>query len=269
MQLDSVNIQGLHNLCVVYVERGKLAQAHSCLEHAHQLAPTEDYILRHLQIVQTRISKLKTLSGYSKEKEIAFTEFDPKEFGGGENDNTEDVVANNDGSKLIEFMKTQNPIEVADNNRVNQLPMKSASTTTTASSTSTQSKKPQTPPTQPISQHNEGPIFIDADKITSKIDNEYRPSNSGRPSSNDAADGSNRARYHLQHAQVTHRNEVDGFNGNNKIRNPNHLSSSTRSRSFSSSSKNYNKKLSGHKKTSQSMPDDLEGDRDDPSSGMS
>lgn len=82
LQLDPVNIQGLHNLCVVYVERGKLAKAQECLQHAHQLAPTEDYILRHLQIVQTRIGKLKQTAGMSKEKEIAFAEFDPKDFGG-------------------------------------------------------------------------------------------------------------------------------------------------------------------------------------------
>lgn len=82
LQLDPVNIQGLHNLCVVYVERGKLAKAQECLQHAHQLAPTEDYILRHLQIVQTRIGKLKQTAGMSKEKEIAFAEFDPNDFGG-------------------------------------------------------------------------------------------------------------------------------------------------------------------------------------------
>lgn len=34
-------------------------EAQSCLERAHALAPTEDYVLRHLQIVQNRIAKLK------------------------------------------------------------------------------------------------------------------------------------------------------------------------------------------------------------------
>lgn len=51
-----MNIQGLHNLCVVYVERGKLIQALECLQRAHKLAPEEDYILRHLKIVQQRIA---------------------------------------------------------------------------------------------------------------------------------------------------------------------------------------------------------------------
>ncbi|XP_055629787.1 protein O-mannosyl-transferase Tmtc3-like [Toxorhynchites rutilus septentrionalis] len=82
LQLDPINIQGLHNLCVVYVERGRLAQAQSCLAHAHQLAPSEDYILRHLQIVQTRINRLRGTPGPSREKEIAFAEFDPLDFGG-------------------------------------------------------------------------------------------------------------------------------------------------------------------------------------------
>lgn len=59
LELDPENIQGLHNLCVVHVERGKLLEAQTCLEKAHQLAPGEDYVLKHLQIVQNRIAKLK------------------------------------------------------------------------------------------------------------------------------------------------------------------------------------------------------------------
>lgn len=34
-------------------------QAQACLEHAYQLAPEEDYVFRHLQIVQNRISRSK------------------------------------------------------------------------------------------------------------------------------------------------------------------------------------------------------------------
>ncbi|XP_059617284.1 protein O-mannosyl-transferase Tmtc3 [Phlebotomus argentipes] len=82
LQLDPVNIQGLHNLCVVYVERGKLLQAQACLKHAHRLAPTEDYILRHLQIIQSRVLRLKQSPGAEKERELAFSGFDPREFGG-------------------------------------------------------------------------------------------------------------------------------------------------------------------------------------------
>ncbi|EFA01829.1 protein O-mannosyl-transferase Tmtc3 [Tribolium castaneum] len=59
LELDPENIQGLHNLCVVHVERGKLLEAQACLEKAHQLAPGEDYVLKHLQIVKNRIAKMK------------------------------------------------------------------------------------------------------------------------------------------------------------------------------------------------------------------
>lgn len=44
---------------MVHVERGKLLQAEACLQKAHKLAPGEDYVLRHLQIVQNRIAKMK------------------------------------------------------------------------------------------------------------------------------------------------------------------------------------------------------------------
>ncbi|XP_049764898.1 protein O-mannosyl-transferase Tmtc3 [Schistocerca cancellata] len=59
LQLDPENVQGLHNLCVVYVERGNLLKAETCLLRAHRLAPEEDYVLRHLGIVQSRINKLQ------------------------------------------------------------------------------------------------------------------------------------------------------------------------------------------------------------------
>lgn len=82
LQLDPVNIQGLHNLCVVYVERGLLMKAHACLQEAHALAPSEDYIIKHLQIIESRLARLKAQPGMSREKELAFLEFDPTEFGG-------------------------------------------------------------------------------------------------------------------------------------------------------------------------------------------
>lgn len=59
---------------MVFVERGKLLEAESCLQDAHKLAPHEDYVLRHLQIVQTRISKLRL-----NPSEIPESETNPKE----------------------------------------------------------------------------------------------------------------------------------------------------------------------------------------------
>jgi hypothetical protein len=69
-------------LCVVYVERGFLAKAYACLHEAHKLAPSEDYIVKHLQIIETRLAKLKAQSSHSREKDLAFAEYDPREFGG-------------------------------------------------------------------------------------------------------------------------------------------------------------------------------------------
>lgn len=82
LQIDPTNIQGLHNLCVVYVERGKLTQALDCLQHAHKLAPQEDYILKHLKIVQQRLANLKQAPGMQRQKTIAFAKYDPMDFGG-------------------------------------------------------------------------------------------------------------------------------------------------------------------------------------------
>lgn len=77
-----MNIQGLHNLCVVYVERGFLAKAFACLHEAHKLAPHEDYIMKHLQIIETRLAKLKAQATHSREKDLAFADYDAREFGG-------------------------------------------------------------------------------------------------------------------------------------------------------------------------------------------
>lgn len=57
LELDHNNVQGLHNLCVVHVERGELRKAEQCLLKAQQMAPNEDYITRHLKIVQARMHR--------------------------------------------------------------------------------------------------------------------------------------------------------------------------------------------------------------------
>lgn len=67
---------------MVYVERGLLAKAHACLNEAHKLAPNEDYIIKHIQIVETRLAKLKAQPSSTREKDLAFADFDPREFGG-------------------------------------------------------------------------------------------------------------------------------------------------------------------------------------------
>lgn len=82
LELEPHNIQGLHNLCVVYVEQKQLLKARACLQHANQLAPSETYIAKHLKIVETRIEKLEQTPAAATEKDFAFQEFDASEFGG-------------------------------------------------------------------------------------------------------------------------------------------------------------------------------------------
>ena len=54
---DPGHVQGLHNLRVVMVERGNLGAARDCLRSAHALAPYEDYIARHLDIIEKKIAE--------------------------------------------------------------------------------------------------------------------------------------------------------------------------------------------------------------------
>lgn len=60
LRVDAVHVQARHNLCVVWVEKGLLATAETCLQEVLILAPHEDYIRKHLGIVRSRIAKEKT-----------------------------------------------------------------------------------------------------------------------------------------------------------------------------------------------------------------
>lgn len=80
LKLEPHNTQGLHNLCVVFVERKHMAKAQQCLRFAYHLAPSEEYILRHLQIVEQRLQKIYKLPDQSPEKQLALADFNPKDF---------------------------------------------------------------------------------------------------------------------------------------------------------------------------------------------
>jgi tetratricopeptide (TPR) repeat protein len=56
LAVDPTNVQGQHNLCVIMVEKGNLAEAERCLVTALGLAPHETYIQRHLGIVRSRMA---------------------------------------------------------------------------------------------------------------------------------------------------------------------------------------------------------------------
>ncbi|ERE88110.1 transmembrane and TPR repeat-containing protein 3 [Cricetulus griseus] len=56
LEMDPNNVQGKHNLCVVYFEERDLLKAERCLVETLALAPHEEYIQRHLSIVRDKIS---------------------------------------------------------------------------------------------------------------------------------------------------------------------------------------------------------------------
>jgi len=58
LRIDPHHVQGQHNLCVVHVERGNFREGQACLEKALALAPSEQYIRNHLNIVKSKIAKL-------------------------------------------------------------------------------------------------------------------------------------------------------------------------------------------------------------------
>lgn len=58
VELEPNNVQAHHNLCVVHVERGDLIRAEKCLTKVHNMAPTEQYIINHLNIVRTKLNEL-------------------------------------------------------------------------------------------------------------------------------------------------------------------------------------------------------------------
>ncbi|XP_078582550.1 protein O-mannosyl-transferase TMTC3-like [Branchiostoma floridae x Branchiostoma japonicum] len=57
LETEPKNIQANHNLCVVYFEQGDLYRAEKCLAKAHELAPQEDYILNHWNIIRSKIQQ--------------------------------------------------------------------------------------------------------------------------------------------------------------------------------------------------------------------
>ncbi|XP_066490425.1 protein O-mannosyl-transferase TMTC3 [Tiliqua scincoides] len=60
LRMDPTNVQGKHNLCVVYFEERDLLKAEECLVETLALAPHEEYIQRHLSIVRSKIASLGT-----------------------------------------------------------------------------------------------------------------------------------------------------------------------------------------------------------------
>ncbi|XP_059169827.1 protein O-mannosyl-transferase TMTC3-like isoform X2 [Physella acuta] len=62
------NSQAMHNLCVVYVERGDLLRAEKCLIQTQELDPTAQYIQDHLKIVRNKIAEVRKRMEAEKQK---------------------------------------------------------------------------------------------------------------------------------------------------------------------------------------------------------
>ncbi|XP_029009902.1 protein O-mannosyl-transferase TMTC3 [Betta splendens] len=58
LSMDPTNVQGKHNLCVVYFEERDLPQAERCLVETLALAPNEEYVRRHLSIVRSKMAAM-------------------------------------------------------------------------------------------------------------------------------------------------------------------------------------------------------------------
>lgn len=59
IRLDPGNVQGRHNLCVVYAERGELTRAEKCLTEVVKIAPDQKYVKDHLYIIRGKLAASK------------------------------------------------------------------------------------------------------------------------------------------------------------------------------------------------------------------
>uniref|UniRef100_A0A8C9R5V2 Protein O-mannosyl-transferase TMTC3 n=1 Tax=Scleropages formosus TaxID=113540 RepID=A0A8C9R5V2_SCLFO len=69
LQMDPTNVQGKHNLCVVYFEERDLLRAEKCLEETLALAPHEEYVRRHLAIVRSKMAAMRKTVHTEKDEE--------------------------------------------------------------------------------------------------------------------------------------------------------------------------------------------------------
>ncbi|MFT7799279.1 transmembrane and TPR repeat-containing protein 3 [Arapaima gigas] len=95
LQMDPTNVQGKHNLCVVYFEERDLLRAEKCLEETLALAPHEEYVRRHLSIVRSKmaamsaagqgLSPLESGSAPGRDEKPAHTDKEGEEAGSKKN----------------------------------------------------------------------------------------------------------------------------------------------------------------------------------------
>ncbi|OQR69138.1 transmembrane and TPR repeat-containing protein [Tropilaelaps mercedesae] len=59
LAVEPANVQAMHNLCVVYVNSGRLDVAERCLVEVQKRAPKEGYVQKHLHVVRKRLENLR------------------------------------------------------------------------------------------------------------------------------------------------------------------------------------------------------------------
>uniref|UniRef100_A0A7N8X1A9 Protein O-mannosyl-transferase TMTC3 n=1 Tax=Mastacembelus armatus TaxID=205130 RepID=A0A7N8X1A9_9TELE len=74
LRMDPTNVQGKHNLCVVYFEERDLPRAERCLEETLALAPNEEYVRRHLSIVRSKMAAMSAAGVKEGTEEVAGSE---------------------------------------------------------------------------------------------------------------------------------------------------------------------------------------------------
>uniref|UniRef100_A0A8C5G508 Protein O-mannosyl-transferase TMTC3 n=1 Tax=Gouania willdenowi TaxID=441366 RepID=A0A8C5G508_GOUWI len=71
LRMDPTNVQGKHNLCVVYFEERDLSRAERCLEETLAMAPNEEYVRRHLSIVRSKMAAMSAAGTPISSAEVA------------------------------------------------------------------------------------------------------------------------------------------------------------------------------------------------------
>ncbi|XP_038856364.1 protein O-mannosyl-transferase TMTC3-like [Salvelinus namaycush] len=82
LRMDPTNVQGKHNLCVVYFEERDLPRAERCLEETLALAPNEEYVRCHLGAVRGKMEAMSApLSPASAEGAATLAKAEEKKLG--------------------------------------------------------------------------------------------------------------------------------------------------------------------------------------------
>ncbi|MBZ3878819.1 Transmembrane and TPR repeat-containing protein 3 [Sciurus carolinensis] len=111
LEMDPSNVQGKHNLCVVYFEEKDLLKAERCLVETLALAPHEEYIQRHLSIVRDKISS----SGFVEQPV-----FPTAKTSGGEGDklpseNIKEIRSESGPTQIIKTSESKSKKQLAKN----------------------------------------------------------------------------------------------------------------------------------------------------------